>query len=87
MGKERNLQKNIKEKSRWKKKNIQDKKLRGYKLAASMFKGHNGPQTIRHNLSFIPWELRERLTGYELGVVMNAVYDAYMAGKTVKEEE
>lgn len=57
-------------------------------MAESMFKGHRGAQTLRHNLSFLPVELRERLTGYELGMVMNAVHDAYTAGKedAIKEE-
>ena len=57
------------------------KKLRGWAAAISEYKGFQGEQTINHIMKHIPKCLQERLTGTELGMVMNAVNAAYHDGK------
>ena len=46
------------------------------------YSGFTGYQTVAHITSMIPDVLTERLTGKELGEVMNAINTAYHAGKS-----
>ena len=45
------------------------------------YTGFSGPDTFESVKSFIPEELNNRLTGMEIGLVMNAINNAYHAGK------
>ena len=45
------------------------------------YKGFKGHQTVTHIKSMIPDFLKDRLTGAELGEVMNAINSAYHAGR------
>lgn len=45
------------------------------------YTGFTGPETVRAVLSQIPFELAQRLTGHELGLVMNAVNNAFHNGQ------
>lgn len=57
------------------------KKLKGYNAAMASYKGHHGPVTIAAVMKYIPEELKKKLTGHELGLVMSAVNDAYHKGR------
>lgn len=52
-----------------------------YNRMLAGFTGHHGQKTIEHVLRTIPAELKSRLTGAELGLVMSAVSEAYHEGK------
>lgn len=59
----------------------QPKRLRGMDAAMAAYSGHAGQVTVRAVLEQIPQELRDRLTGHELGLVMSAVNAAYHNGR------
>lgn len=58
------------------------KRLRGWDAAMASYDGHHGPVTVKAVLAQIPQELKERLTGHELGLVMSAVNAAYHNGRS-----
>lgn len=45
------------------------------------YTGHKGPRTVAAVMDGIPDELMARLSGRELGLVMNAVNNAYHRGR------
>ncbi len=51
------------------------------------YKGFKGDRTLESVMSFIPDVLMERLTGRELGEVMNAVNTAFHSGKAAAGAE
>lgn len=57
------------------------KRLRGRAAAEAAYDGHHGPVTMSAVEAQIPDELRNRLTGYEYGLVMSAVNAAYHNGR------
>ena len=50
-----------------------------YNNLLKSYKGHIGPVTIQAILDNIPKELHDRLTGYEIGLIMNLLTDTYRA--------
>lgn len=61
---------------------MKTKKLIGYKATMSSFDGHKGPETIKSILESIPTDLKKRLTGLELGMVMSAVNNSFHKGRS-----
>jgi hypothetical protein len=57
------------------------KRLCGMRAAMAVYTGFHGHNTVAALLSQIPEELLTRLTGYEMGLVMNAVNDAFYNGR------
>jgi len=57
------------------------KTLRGNAAAMAAYQGHAGPVTVAAVMAQIPQELRDRLTGHELGLVMTSVNNAYHNGR------
>jgi hypothetical protein len=57
------------------------KRLRGEAATMASYMGHHGPVTIKAVRTQIPQELKQRLTGHELGLVMSAVNAAYHNGR------
>lgn len=57
------------------------KTLRGWEATMYAYNGHHGPVTIQAVLDQIPDELKQRLTGRELGLVMSAINKAYHNGR------
>ena len=56
-------------------------RLRGEAATMAAYTGHHGPVTLKAVRDQIPQELKRRLTGYELGLVMSAVNAAYHNGR------
>ena len=56
-------------------------RLRGRRATMAAYTGHHGHTTIEAVMAQIPPELRDRLTGHELGLVMSVVNDAYHNGR------
>ena len=54
---------------------------RKQKNMMAAYNGFTGNQTVRAITAQIPQELGDRLTGYELGLVMGAINDAYHRGR------
>jgi hypothetical protein len=53
------------------------KRLRGWAATKAHYTGFAGPQTIKAVLAQVPDNLRQRLTGAELGMVMSVANAAY----------
>ena len=52
-----------------------------YDRMMAAYNGHHGPATIASVLAEIPQELKDKLTGRQLGLVMSAVNQSYHHGK------
>lgn len=59
------------------------------KRAMEVFSGHEGPATVSHIIRNIPVNLRNDVTGKQLGTIMNIHNKAYQEGKqaAIKEIE
>ena len=66
---------------------IKSKTLRGYPAAMAAYQGHKGTATVAAVLAQVPLELRNSLTGRQLGMVMSAVDAAYHNGKAAAGAE
>lgn len=55
--------------------------MRKHQTAMTIYNGHKGETTMKAVWSFVPQELQDRLTGKELGMVLNAINAAYQAGR------
>lgn len=55
--------------------------MRKYNTAKATYTGHKGETTITAIWERIPAELKDRCTGKELGMIMDAINKAYHDGK------